>query len=113
MEKKDGLDKQRIRDIETQSADPSGAGAICLPDRSEELSLNSKDEAALALKTRTASLYFATLLGIAILGFDMYLTHTTGHGYKSPDWAVAIITATYLGASGNQLAGLLKIFRRK
>ena len=46
MEKKDGLDKQRIRDIETQSADPSGAGAICLQIESEELSLNSKDEAA-------------------------------------------------------------------
>lgn len=113
MEKKDGLDKQHTGSIEAQPIDAPGATAICLPDRSEELSLAPKEEAALAYKTRTASLYFATLLGIAILGFDMYLTHTTGHGYKSPDWAVAIITATYLGASGNQLAGLLKIFRRK
>lgn len=112
MEKKDGFEC----DLGNAPALPSGGTdvrTVCLSDRSEESALIPKDEAAMALKTRTASLYFAKLLGVTILGFDMWLTHTTGHGYKSPDWAVAIITATYLGASGNQLAGLLKVFRRK
>ncbi len=112
MENRDGTTND-LRDAQTLPPGGADVHTVCVPDRPEEPTLDQKNEADLALKTRTASLYFATLLGIAILGFDMWLTQVTGHGYKSPDWAVAIITATYLGASGNQLAGLLKIFRRK
>lgn len=107
-----GLD-ERHGHTKDEPANTADDAALCVPDRSEEPALTQKQEADLACKTRTAALYFATILGLAILSFDMWLTHTTGKGYHSPDWAVAIITATYLGASGNQLAGLLKLFRRK
>ena len=56
---------------------------------------------------RRYQLGFATILGLMILVFDMYCAATTGHGYKSPEWAIAIITAVYLGASGNQVLSMI------
>ena len=58
--------------------------------------------------SRRYQLGFATILGLMILVFDMYCAATTGHGYKSPEWAIAIITAVYLGASGNQVLSMIE-----
>ncbi len=57
---------------------------------------------------RRYQLGFATFLGLTIIVFDMYCSVTTGHGYKSPEWAIAIITAVYLGASGNQVLSMIE-----
>lgn len=58
--------------------------------------------------SRHYQLRFATFLGLTIIVFDMYCSVTTGHGYKSPEWAIAIITAVYLGASGNQVLQMIE-----
>lgn len=71
----------------------------------------SREELTMQIKTRTAALYLATVLALAIVGFDMFLTVTTGHGYTAPEWAIAIIGATYLGAGANQVGGVLKALK--
>ena len=58
--------------------------------------------------SRRYQLGFATFLGLTILIFDMYCQATVNHGYKSPEWAIAIITAVYLGASGNQVLTMIE-----
>ena len=69
---------------------------------------NSKLRDKEIILARRYQLAFATILGLMILVFDMYCAATTGHGYKSPEWAIAIITAVYLGASGNQVLTMIE-----
>lgn len=102
-------------DISTVSLELSGAHHVYThvePEQFQAL-VTQKQEADLAHKTRLTALWLASSMVIAILGFDMYCFATTGHGYKSPEWAIAIVTSVFLGAGTNQIAALMKAIKKK
>lgn len=110
-----GLVESSAADAARVSLQLSGAHHVYThvePEQFQAL-ITKKQEADLAHETRITALRLASSMVIAILAFDMYCVSTTGHGYKSPEWAIAIVTSVFLGEGTNKIAALFKAIRKK
>ncbi len=110
-----GVVKSSAADLATVALELSGDHHVYTYVEPEQLQalVAQKQDAEIAHKTRFTALWLASSMVIAILGFDMFCVTTTGHGYKSPEWAIAIVTSVFLGAGTNQIAAVFKAIRKK
>lgn len=110
-----GMAKSDPTDMATASLELSGGHHVYTYVEPEQLQalVTQKQDSEIAHKTRLTALWLASSMVIAILGFDMFCFATTGHGYKSPEWAIAIVTSVFLGAGTNQIAAVFKAIKKK